>query len=246
MNRRWLPRRVPIPVTMISYPSHTLWLTGLSGAGQSTLSRRVAAHLREHGIPVCILDGDELRSGVSPDLGFRREDRSENCRRTAEIAKLLNSQGIHRGRRADLAICGRPPARARDRRRRSLRRDLSENRHRNLLRARSEAPLRKRRRRARRRSSQASPDPYEVPVSPDLVIETGALDRHRFHRPHHRVRRTALRARVTAPTQRSRAPAARVPPSHRMHASRCRRAHRSRRRESRAAATAASGRRSHA
>ncbi|WP_175881087.1 adenylyl-sulfate kinase [Burkholderia sp. BCC0044] len=74
--------------------AHTLWFTGLSGAGKSTLARQVAAHLREHQIPVCMLDGDELRSGVSSDLGFRREDRAENCRRTAEIAKLLNAQGI--------------------------------------------------------------------------------------------------------------------------------------------------------
>ncbi|PRE58361.1 adenylyl-sulfate kinase [Burkholderia multivorans] len=159
---------------MISYPSHTLWLTGLSGAGKSTLSRRVAAHLREHGIPVCILDGDELRSGVSPDLGFRREDRSENCRRTAEIAKLLNSQGIT----AVVALIS-PYAADRQRAREIvgddrfveiyLKTDIATCSARDPKRLYAKATT------GQTPQFTGISDPYEVPISPDLVIETGAL-----------------------------------------------------------------------
>lgn len=70
-----------------------LWLFGLPSAGKTTLARAVAAVLRAQGRSVCILDGDEMRSGVNADLGFSDEDRSENLRRAAHIAKLLAGQG---------------------------------------------------------------------------------------------------------------------------------------------------------
>ena len=70
-----------------------LWLFGLPSAGKTTLARSVAAALRGQGRSVCILDGDEMRSGVNADLGFSDEDRSENLRRAAHIAKLLAGQG---------------------------------------------------------------------------------------------------------------------------------------------------------
>ena len=70
----------------------TYWLTGLSGAGKSTLA--LAQHLRALGQAVCVLDGDALRAGLCRDLGFSAADRAENMRRTAELAKLLNDQGI--------------------------------------------------------------------------------------------------------------------------------------------------------
>lgn len=70
-----------------------LWLFGLPSAGKTTLARAVAEALRDQGRTVCILDGDEMRSGVNADLGFSAEDRSENLRRAAHIAKLLAGQG---------------------------------------------------------------------------------------------------------------------------------------------------------
>lgn len=73
---------------------HTWWLTGLPCAGKSTLANALAAALRSRGRPVCILDGDELREGVSQDLGFSPDDREEQARRTAEMAKLINRNGI--------------------------------------------------------------------------------------------------------------------------------------------------------
>ncbi|MFZ6770509.1 adenylyl-sulfate kinase [Undibacterium sp. Di26W] len=73
----------------------TWWLSGLPGAGKTTLAQNLADRLRAHALPVCVLDGDELRKGLSHDLGFSPADREEQGRRTAEMARLLNSNGIH-------------------------------------------------------------------------------------------------------------------------------------------------------
>lgn len=72
----------------------TWWLTGLSGAGKTTLANELATKLREQGHPVCVLDGDELRQGLSKDLGFSMTEREEQGRRAAEMAKTLNANGI--------------------------------------------------------------------------------------------------------------------------------------------------------
>jgi adenylylsulfate kinase len=67
---------------------------GRPAAGKSTLASRVESHLREQEIRVENLDGDEIRQNLHPDLGFSREDRATNNRRTAFICKLLNRNGI--------------------------------------------------------------------------------------------------------------------------------------------------------
>lgn len=64
------------------------WLFGLSGSGKSTLASECAAALRAEGTPVLTLDGDQLRSGLCQGLGFDDEDRQENLRRAAEVARL--------------------------------------------------------------------------------------------------------------------------------------------------------------
>ena len=66
-----------------------LWLTGLPAAGKTTLAGALASRLRNLGLPVCVLDGDDLRRGLNADLGFSEADRDENVRRTAEVARLL-------------------------------------------------------------------------------------------------------------------------------------------------------------
>jgi adenylylsulfate kinase len=70
-----------------------LWFTGLSGAGKSTLANRVAPLLRERGVRVEILDGDEVRENLSKGLTFSKEDRDVNVRRIAFVANLLARNG---------------------------------------------------------------------------------------------------------------------------------------------------------
>jgi adenylylsulfate kinase len=70
------------------------WLFGRSGAGKTTLALRLRDGLAGRKIPIVYLDGDEMRSSLCSDLGFKSEARLENHRRIAEIAKLLSSQGL--------------------------------------------------------------------------------------------------------------------------------------------------------
>lgn len=73
----------------------TWWFTGLPGAGKTTLAQALAAALRKRGEAVCVIDGDELRSGLCKDLGFDDASRAENVRRAAHLAQLLNGNAIH-------------------------------------------------------------------------------------------------------------------------------------------------------
>lgn len=70
-----------------------LWLCGLSGSGKSTIANALERALQAEGKYVVILDGDNLRSGLNGDLGFSDEDRNENIRRTAEVAKIFSNNG---------------------------------------------------------------------------------------------------------------------------------------------------------
>ena len=72
----------------------TIWLTGFSAAGKSTLAFGLERLLVEAGHPCYVLDGDNVRHGLNSNLGFSAEDRSENIRRVAEVAKLMNDAGL--------------------------------------------------------------------------------------------------------------------------------------------------------
>ncbi len=72
----------------------TLWFTGLSAAGKSTVASQVAEALRAQGKAVEVLDGDALRAGLSRDLGFSKHDRDEQVRRVAYVADLLSRNGV--------------------------------------------------------------------------------------------------------------------------------------------------------
>lgn len=70
-----------------------VWLTGLSGSGKSTIATAVERKLFERGVFAQVLDGDNVRNGLNGNLGFSLEDRTENTRRVAEVAKLFVSSG---------------------------------------------------------------------------------------------------------------------------------------------------------
>jgi bifunctional enzyme CysN/CysC len=72
----------------------TLWLTGLSGSGKSTIARELERQLIAAGHLCYVLDGDNIRRGLNRDLGFSASDRTENIRRIAEVARLFNDAGV--------------------------------------------------------------------------------------------------------------------------------------------------------
>jgi bifunctional enzyme CysN/CysC len=72
----------------------TLWLTGLSGSGKSSIARTLEKRLADAGHAAYVLDGDNVRHGLSRDLGFSAEDRSENIRRVGEVCRLFNDAGL--------------------------------------------------------------------------------------------------------------------------------------------------------
>lgn len=72
----------------------TLWMTGLSGAGKSTLAFSLEKRLIDAGHACFVLDGDNVRHGLNRDLGFSPHARTENIRRIAEVAKLMNAAGL--------------------------------------------------------------------------------------------------------------------------------------------------------
>ena len=71
-----------------------VWLTGISGAGKSTIANELEQRLNEQKVHTVILDGDNIRTGLNKDLGFTDRDRAENIRRVAEVAKLMSEAGL--------------------------------------------------------------------------------------------------------------------------------------------------------
>ena len=80
--------------TLNGHKSFVLWFTGLSGSGKSTLAHAVEKKLYESGCRTLVLDGDNVRHGLSSNLSFSEEDRKENIRRIGEAAKLMTEAGI--------------------------------------------------------------------------------------------------------------------------------------------------------
>jgi len=72
----------------------TIWFNGLSGSGKTTIGEKLIEHYKKRNKKVFLLDGDVLRDGLNNNLGFSIEDRHENLRRAAEVAKILNRNGV--------------------------------------------------------------------------------------------------------------------------------------------------------
>ncbi len=79
---------------MLGQKGVTIWFTGLSGSGKSTVAVAAEAALRKQGRLTYILDGDNVRQGLNSNLGFSAEDRTENIRRIGEVAKLFTDTGV--------------------------------------------------------------------------------------------------------------------------------------------------------
>jgi adenylylsulfate kinase len=78
----------------LNQKSKVIWFTGLSGSGKTSLASALERNLFERGYLTQVLDGDNIRTGINNNLGFSPEDRMENIRRIAEIAKLLLNSGV--------------------------------------------------------------------------------------------------------------------------------------------------------
>lgn len=76
------------------HPPHVIWLTGLSGAGKSTVANALENRLNAEGVHTMLLDGDNVRHGLCRDLGFSAADRTENIRRIGEVVKLMLDAGL--------------------------------------------------------------------------------------------------------------------------------------------------------
>lgn len=154
--------------------SAVIWFTGLSGSGKSTLAHAVEESLHQAGCRTFVLDGDNVRHGLCSNLGFSIDDRGENIRRIAETAKLMTEAGVV----ALTAFIS--PVRSDRERARSLfphgdfieiycaaPLDVCESRDVKGLYARA--------RLGEIKDFTGISSPYEPPVKPDLVVDTGGL-----------------------------------------------------------------------
>ncbi|MEY4718814.1 MAG: hypothetical protein RL563_1432 [Pseudomonadota bacterium] len=149
-----------------------LWFTGLSGAGKSTLAHAVEEALHQSGCRTFVLDGDNVRHGLCSNLGFSNDDRRENIRRIAEAAKLMMESGV-------IAITAFISPFRHDR---QLAKELFPEG--DFIEVYCAAPLAVCESRdvkglyARARAGEVKEftgitSPYEAPVNPDLVVDTG-------------------------------------------------------------------------
>jgi adenylylsulfate kinase len=147
----------------------TLWFTGLSGAGKTTISAEVARKLKEQGYRVEVLDGDIVRQNLTKGLGFSRADRDENIRRIGFVAELLSRNGV-----VVIVSAISPYREARNQVRSKIKHFLEVyvNAPLAVCEARDVKGLYKRARAGEIQQFTGIDDPYEPPLDPDVECQT--------------------------------------------------------------------------
>jgi len=148
----------------------TIWFTGMSGAGKTALALRLEEELRRRGLKVERLDGDIVRQGLTRDLGFSKEDRDKNIERVTFVAKLLTRTGV-----AVLCSFISPYQAARDNARRETGNFVEVYCYASLdtLVGRDVKGLYKKALAGEIPNFTGVSDPYEEPVNPEVVIDSG-------------------------------------------------------------------------
>ena len=149
----------------------TLWFTGLSGAGKSTIASLVAAELRTRGHKVEILDGDEVRTNLSKGLGFSKEDRDTNIRRIGYVCNLLARNGV-----IAISAAISPYREIRDEIRHNHQRFFEVYMKCSIekLSERDVKGLYKKALAGEIKNFTGVSDPYEEPLNPELVLDSGS------------------------------------------------------------------------
>jgi adenylyl-sulfate kinase len=151
----------------------TLWFTGLSGAGKTTLAGELLPTLGARGVKVEVLDGDEVRTNLSKGLGFSKEDRDTNVRRIGYVSRLLSRNGV-----GVVTAAISPYRGVRDEVRRAAEADGVEfievfvKCPIDVLAERDVKGLYKKALAGELKEFTGVSDPYEEPLSPDVVVET--------------------------------------------------------------------------
>jgi bifunctional enzyme CysN/CysC len=147
----------------------TVWFTGLSGAGKTTICRAVQTELLAHGLAVEVLDGDVVRKHLCKDLGFTKQDRDENIRRIAFVSHLLTRNGI-----VVLVSAISPYRSSREEARRTIGNFLEVHVSAPLpvCEERDPKELYKKARSGKIQGFTGIDDPYEAPVAPEIVCRT--------------------------------------------------------------------------
>jgi adenylylsulfate kinase len=147
----------------------TVWFTGLSGAGKTTICRHVQSELLGHGLQVEVLDGDAIRDCLCSDLGFSEEDRRENIKRIAYVAQLLTRNGV-----VVLVAAISPFRSSRDDARNAIGNfiEVYVNAPLQVCEARDPKGLYRRARAGKLQSFTGIDQPYESPASPDVECHT--------------------------------------------------------------------------
>lgn len=161
--------------TLLGNRPRVLWFTGISGAGKSTIANLVEQQLHALGRPTYLLDGDNLRQGLTRDLGYTAEDRAENVRRVAEVAKLMADAGLI------VLVSLISPFRAERRMARKLLApgefiEIFVDTPLNVAEARDPKGLYKKARRGELKNFTGIDSPYEAPEHADLHLRTGQTD----------------------------------------------------------------------